>query len=272
MDARLQRRVQRYGWDKAAAFYERYWQAQLAPAQRRLLELAELTPGGRVLDVACGTGLVTFSAAEAVGADGSVVASDLSEVMVAEVAEKARGGGFGQVTAARMDAEALDLPDGSFDVVLCALGLMYVPNPLAALLECFRVLRPGGRAVVAVWGAREKCGWAEIFPIVDRRVSSEVCPLFFQLGTVDTLRAAMAQAGFTDLSGDRLSTRLCYESPEEACGAAFAGGPVALAYSRFDESTRAEAEQEYLASLAPWRKGTRYEIPGEFVVVRGFRA
>lgn len=208
MDAHLQRKVQRYGWDKAAAFYERYWQEQLVPAQRRLLELAELTPGARVLDVACGTGLVTFSAAEAVGSEGSVMASDLSDVMVAEVAEKARRASFGQVTAARMDAEALQLPDGSFDVVLCALGLMYVPNPLAALLECFRVLRPGGRAVAAVWGAREKCGWAEIFPIMDQRVSSEVCQLFFQLGTTDTLRATMAQAGFTDLSGDRLSTTL----------------------------------------------------------------
>ena len=272
MDPRLQRRVQRYGWDKAASFYEPYWSQQLAPAQHRLLELAALRPGERVLDVACGTGLVTFPAGDAVGSQGAVVATDISEVMVTHVADTARRRGLKQVTAARMDAEDLDFPDETFDVALCALGLMYVPEPIAALQEIHRVLRPGGRAVVAVWGARNKCGWAEIFPIVDRRVSSDVCPMFFQLGTGDSLCTVMAGAGFTDLSPERLSTILRYDSDEQACGAVFAGGPVALAYSRFDGSTRAEAEAEYLASIEPWRRGTAYEVPGEFVVLRGVRS
>ena len=61
MDPRFQRRVRRYGWDKASASYEQYWHRQLAPAQKRLLEMAELAPGDRVLDIACGTGLVTSS-------------------------------------------------------------------------------------------------------------------------------------------------------------------------------------------------------------------
>src|SRR5438309_1677651 len=130
MDARLQRRVQRYGWDKAAAYYERYWSRQLDPAQRHLLTLAELKPGERVLDIACGTGLVTFPAADAVGPSGAVVATDLSEVMVARVAEESARRKLAQVTAQRMDAEALDCADASFDAALCALGLMYVPNPL----------------------------------------------------------------------------------------------------------------------------------------------
>src|SRR5438093_4963299 len=90
-------------------------------------------------------------------------------------------------------------------------------------------------------GARDKCGWAEIFPIVDRRVASDVCPLFFQLGTGDMLRHTMERAGFTAIVVNRLSTTLQYMSDEEACGGAFAGGPVALAYSRFDASTRDEA-------------------------------
>jgi ubiquinone/menaquinone biosynthesis C-methylase UbiE len=70
MDARLQRRVQRYGWDRAADYYENYWREQLAPAQNRMLELADLRAGEKVLDVACGTGLVTFEAAETVGNAG----------------------------------------------------------------------------------------------------------------------------------------------------------------------------------------------------------
>ncbi|MFN2400399.1 MAG: class I SAM-dependent methyltransferase [Gemmatimonadaceae bacterium] len=271
MDAKLQRRVQRYGWDKAAAHYEKYWQRQLAPAQDRLLELAELKPGDRVLDIACGTGLVTFPAARAVAPNGSVVATDISDAMVEHVKAEAGKRGLQNVTAERMDAEELRFPDGSFDVVLCALGLMYVPDPLASLRETYRVLRSGGRAVVAVWGARNRCGWAEIFPIVESRISSEVCPLFFQLGTQDNLRLTMEQAGFRDVVVDRIATTLRYESGEDACGAAFAGGPVALAYSRFDEPTRDEAHAEYLASIESSRRGSGYEIPGEFVVALAHR-
>jgi ubiquinone/menaquinone biosynthesis C-methylase UbiE len=271
MQPRLQRRVQRYGWDKAAACYEQYWQAQLAPAHRRLLELAAIRPGERVLDIACGTGLVTFPAAEAATRAGAVFATDLSDAMVARVKEEARRRGLTQTTAARMDAESLQLPDASFDVALCGLGLMYVPDPAACLREVTRVLAAGGRFVAAVWGARDRCGWAEIFEIVDRRVQSEVCPMFFQLGTGDALRRAMERAGFADLVVDRFSSTLRYESGEDACGAAFAGGPVALAYSRFDARTRDDAHAEYLASIARYRQEEGYEISGEFVVAKGVR-
>jgi ubiquinone/menaquinone biosynthesis C-methylase UbiE len=266
MDARLQRRVQRYGWDKAAGHYETFWRRQLAPAQARLLALAALTPGARVLDVACGTGLVTFPAADAVRPGGSVVATDLSEAMVTRLAEAAAARGAAHVRAERMDAEDLRVPDASFDVALCALGLMYVPTPLKAMQEMHRVLRPGGRCVVAVWGRRDHCGWAEIFPIVERRVASEVCPLFFQLGHGETLRYVMGEAGFSGVSVERLSVTLHYDSDADACGAAFAGGPVALAYSHFDAAMREEAHAEYLASIAPWRAGSGYDVPGEFVI------
>jgi ubiquinone/menaquinone biosynthesis C-methylase UbiE len=269
MEARLQRRVQRYGWDKAASHYERYWQRQLAPAQDRLIELAALEPGMRVLDVACGTGLVTFRAAGLVGPSGAVLATDISDEMVKAVSSEAARRRYSNVTARRMDAETLDAPDGSFDVVLCALGLMYVPEPVTALREMHRVLAPDGRAVAAVWGARDRCGWADIFPIVESRVQSDVCPMFFRLGTGDQLRRAFEEAGFADVRSDRVSSVLRYESDEEACGAAFVGGPVALAYSRFDGSTRDGAHAEYLASIRPWRNAAGYDIPGEFVVAAG---
>jgi len=269
MDPKLQRRVQRYGWDKAAANYERFWQAQLAPAQQRLLELAAPQPGERVLDVACGTGLVTLPAAERVGPHGAVVATDISDAMVGRIRDEAARHGLATVTAARMDAERLELPDASIDVALCALGLMYVPDPLVALQEMRRVLVDGGRAVVAVWGARNRCGWADIFPIVDARVQSEVCPMFFQLGTGGQLGEVMTLAGFSEIVCERISSVLHYDSPDEASGAAFAGGPVALAYSKFDERTRAEAHAEYLASIAPWRSGDSFDVPGEFVIAAG---
>ena len=271
MDARLQRRVQRYGWDKASTSYERYWREQLHPAQARMLTMAGLQPGEQVIDVACGTGLVTFDAARAVGRTGRVVGTDLSQEMVDRARQQATVLELPHVAFERMDAEDLRTPPASFDVWLCGLGLMYVPDVARALAEAHRVVRPGGRAAAAVWGARNRCGWADIFPIVDRRVASEVCPMFFQLGTGDMLRQAFEAAGFSGVRPERVTSTLHYESADDACGAAFVGGPVALAYSRFDDHTRREAEAEYLASIEPYRSGATYEVPGEFVIACGTR-
>lgn len=241
MDADLQRRVQRYGWDKASAMYERYWAEQLAPVQRLVLEFASLAPGEHVLDIACGTGLVTFPAAAAVGASGRVVATDLSAEMIKLITALADERGV-RGEFLRQNAERLELPDGTFDAALCALGLMYVPDAQKAVREMHRVLKRGGRGVAAVWGARKDCGWAEIFPIVERRVETR-----------------------------RIATTLDYASADAAIGSSFAGGPVALAYSRFDEAARESAHAEYLESLAAYRHGSGYRVPGEFVVTRGVR-
>lgn len=272
MEARLQRRIQRYGWDKAAGHYEAHWANQLRPAQARLLELGGLAPGEGVIDVACGTGLVTLAAAAAVGPSGAVLGTDLSAGMVDLAQTAAARSGLSWASFARMDAEALDCGAGGFDAAFCSLGLMYVPDPERALRELCRVLRPGGRAVVSVWGQRSRCGWAEAFPIVDARVESEVCPLFFRLGTGDTLLGAMKAAGFGEVAVERLATRLEFPSDDDACGAAFVGGPVALAYSRFGDRARREVCEEYLASIARFRVGPGYSVPGEFVIAAGRKA
>jgi len=270
MDDRFQRRIQRYGWDKAAGRYEAGWKHSLADAQAELLAVADARPGEHVLDIACGTGLVTFPLAEAVGSMGRVVATDISERMIERLQAEASRRGITNIKAVRADAERLDmLDDHSFDLVTCALGLMYFPQPLVAMRHIQRVLKPGGRAVFAVWGARGNCGWAEIFPIVDARVHSSVCPLFFRLGTGHVLSSEMEAAGLTDVEEVRISTMLPYEDDASALEAAFAGGPVALAYGRFDAPTRKTAHAEYLASIAPYRTRDGYRIPGEFVVCSG---
>lgn len=271
MDPRLQHRVQRYGWDRAASTYEQSWQKQLEPAQTRLMEMAALAPGESVLDVACGTGLVTFRAAEAVGANGRVTGTDISEEMIATCARIAGARGIRHATFQRMEAENLAFADASFDAVLCALGMMYVVDFAGSIREMHRVARPGGRALSAVWGRRDRCGWAGVFEIVERRVQSEVCPMFFQLGTGDAQKMLFEAAGFRAVRSERMDTTLEYASGEEACVAAFGGGPVAMAYSRFDEATREGAHAEYLASIAAYRRGDGYALPGQFVVTVGYR-
>jgi SAM-dependent methyltransferase len=263
MDARLQTRIQRYGWDLAADGYEPLWGAQLAGVQRGLLEAAALAPGEHVLDVACGTGCVSLRAAAAVGAQGRVLGTDLSQRMV-DAAQRAAPQ---HARFERMDAQQLALSDAAFDVVLCSLGLMYLPDPARALAEMRRVLRPGGRLVLSVWGERARCGWASLFEIVDAEVSSEVCPMFFGLGPPGALARLCAGQGLVQVHEQRLATELAYADGAEACGAAFVGGPVALAWSRFGPETRERVQARYLDSLAAWRQGAGYRVPAEFVIV-----
>jgi len=267
VQSRLQRRIQRYGWDLAAATYEPLWRNQLASAQSEMLALAGLVSGECVLDVACGTGLVTFEAARSVGAFGLVLGVDISGHMVDSARQRAIDAGIPNVRFQRMDAEQLDLPDRKFDVVLCALGLMYVADPVQAVREMHRVLRPGGRLVAAVWGERHRCGWSTVFPIVDAEVHSEVCPLFFQLGQPGMLAAVCSEASLTVTAQCRIDSTLVYEDGDAACDAAFVGGPVALAWSRFDAAARARVRARYLDSIGNWRHGTGYRVPGEFVVL-----
>lgn len=268
MDPKLQLRVQRYGWDAAASFYHDDWANQLRPAQDTLLEMANLQPGLSVLETACGTGMVTLRAARAVGSSGSVFATDLSGEMVGKVAEHCADAGLTNVSYARMDAAALNVQDDSCDVALCALGLMYVPDPRKALAEMARAVRPGGRVVATIWGERRNCGWADIFPIVDARVASEVCPMFFISGAPGVLNSDFEAANLTVVREIRQSERLKFENADELCRAILLGGPVAMAVKRFDAKAMTQVRAEFLASVAEYRSDDGgYSIPGEFVTI-----
>lgn len=271
MKPELQRRVQKYGWDKASPYYDSGWQKQLWPAQERLLASTNLKPGDNVLDVSCGSGLVTLPIAEVVSSTGSVTGIDLSEGMIKKAQKRTEELNFDHVTYKQMDAESLDFEDHSFDAVVCSLGLMYFPYPEKAIREMYRVAKPGAEVSTLVWGARNKCGWAGIFPIVDKRVKSDVCPLFFQLGTGVTLKTFFEKPGFENVTSDRFSLSLDFKNDEQACVAAFWGGAVALAYQKFDDQTRKKANQEYLDSIQSFKSGNGYKIPGEFVLVKGYK-
>lgn len=267
MDPRLQLRVQRYGWDRAAPYYEQAWSEALTPATNAVLASAALQPGEHVLDVACGSGVLTRAAWQAVTAGGGeVVGTDLSEQMLILASERSP-----QCRFVRANAQHLEdsLPADQFHVVLCGLGLMYMPDPESALLSMARRLLPGGRMIVSVWGERRACAWADLFPIVDAHVDSEVCPMFFRLGGANALANALRAAGLKNLVTTRVSTHAHYADADAACDAAFIAGPVALAYSRFDATIRSAVRANYLASIRPWRKGDGYSLPGEFVIGAG---
>ena len=200
-----------YGWDAASELYEDGWRGPLAPAQQTLFRVADIKPGERVIEAACGSGLVTRVLAEAVGPAGYVLATDLSQNMVDLTARHSAG--YGRVETARMSADGLAVEPRSFDAAVCALGLMYVPDPGQAAKSMAQAVRPGGRVVATVWGERRNCGWAEIFPIVDARVVSEVCPLFFASGAPGSLKRDFGEAGLHGIEEHR--QREVLEFPDE---------------------------------------------------------
>lgn len=267
MDTRFQLRVQRYGWDAAASHYEAGWQKGLLPAQQTLISMAGLAPGQDIIETACGSGLVTRMLSDAVGETGSILATDLSQKMV----EATDALGLTNVKTARMGAESLDVDDASFDRAICALGLMYSPDPLAAITEMHRVLRPAGLAVATVWGERRNCGWADVFPIVDKNVQSEVCPMFFATGAPGGLRRDFERAGFSEIEEARQTETLEYSSARDLLDAVLLGGPVALAVKRFDAQTMQAVSEEFLDSVSDYLIDGAYRIPGEFVTVSGRR-
>jgi ubiquinone/menaquinone biosynthesis C-methylase UbiE len=233
------------------------------------MELLGPQPGERILDVATGTGVAAFMAAERVGAEGEIVATDIAEKMVEQTRANAEKHGVKNMRFERADAEELPFEDGSFDAVMCVLGLMYPADPQRAIEEMHRVLKPGGRAAACVWGRRDHCGWAEIFPITDARVESDVCPMFFQLGLPGALKFGFERAGFADIEDERMEVTLTWEHGEEMLNAFFAGGPVALAYSKFTPEVREQVHAEFLESVKKHRRGDAYDIPGEFVFAVG---
>ncbi len=265
MDARVFRRIQRYGWEAAAGAYDRGWVPLLASLTRDCVARAALERGERVLDVATGTGIGARHAAALVGPTGAVLGIDVAEQMLVRASEGAGSPDAAPVRFERHDMEDTGAGDSAFDEAIAAFGLMYAAQVGPAFTELARVLRPGGRASVCVWGRRAACGWAEVFPIVDANVESEVCPLFFALGAPRALEIAFGRAGFVDVREERVPVVLRWGSADEACAAMLEGGPVALAWKRFPAETRAVVRAAYLASIDAYRDGDGFAVPSEVV-------
>ena len=123
--------------------------------------------------------------------------------------------------------------------------------------------------MAAVWGERRNCAWADLFPIVDNVVESEVCPLFFALGSGLALENDFRKVGLRFAETHRLAVTLGFDSEADVLSAMIDGGAVALAAKRFDADTRKKVDREFLASIADHRQGKGYGIPSEFVVTCG---
>ena len=145
------KRTTREQWQAAAEPWYRWGptlEEWLGEATELMLDMAHVGPGGRVLDVAAGAGGQTLAAARRVGANGSVLATDISENILEFAEHWAQRAGVTNVATRVMDGEQLDVGEGFFDAVICRLGFMYFPEQQAAFAGMRRALKPGGRGVL----------------------------------------------------------------------------------------------------------------------------
>jgi SAM-dependent methyltransferase len=208
-DADGYRRASLEGWEEAAPGWVRQ-QALLrqfaAPVSHWMLDAAAPQSGERVLELAAGLGETAMLAAELVSPHGGVVISDQAEAMLDGARARANELGLSNVEFQVLNAEWIDLPVASVDVVTCRWGYMLMADPAAALAETRRVLRPGGRVALAVWDTLESNPWA-LLPaqeLIARGLAPSPDPAAtpppgpFALATPGLLEELLAAAGFVE--------------------------------------------------------------------------
>lgn len=188
-------------FDRLAPTYDRESQRLYPFAADRLIVLLAPSPGEKILDVAAGTGAVTFAAAQAVGPGGRVVAIDVSQGMLARLEEKLRHFRLAHVDIHTMDAGRLEFRSSYFHHTVCGFGLCFLPDPLRALAEWVRVTRPGGRVLFSCHGPAAFRPMVErLFARLERLGVSPPAgpPALGPLPTAEACHAVLAQAGLAE--------------------------------------------------------------------------
>jgi ubiquinone/menaquinone biosynthesis C-methylase UbiE len=242
--------------DRDAAFVgsiPEHYDRELGPllfheAAEEMARRLDVRPGLRVLETACGTGLVTERLLARLAGQGSLVATDLNDPMLAYAAAKLAG--RPGLEWRRADATRLPFDDGSFDAVVCQFGLMFFPDKLAGMQEAFRVLRPEGRYLVSVWDRLERNPVARITHETMAEFFPTDPPQFYaipySLHDVATMRGWLEAAGFVDIRSERVEKSGKSPSAAEAAIGLLEGNPI---YQAIMER-RASALRDIEAALA----------------------
>ena len=215
---------QRDSWDNVAVGWNKWWKTFEKGAQKvsnKLVELAEIKPGQRVLDIATGIGEPAITAARTVGDKGHVIATDISTQMLAIGRERAIAQGLQNMIEFREgDAESVDLPNSSFEAVLSRWGLMFLPNLRMALDNIQKSLINGGRLATAVWGEPDKVPFINL-PMTFVREQLQLpppppgIPGPFSLADVDAFKNSLLESGFGDIHHENIDATFEYDSAED---------------------------------------------------------
>jgi SAM-dependent methyltransferase len=216
------RREQREFWNNAAPGWKQMWTALDHAAQHvsdRLVELARIKPGDRVLDIATGSGEPGLTAARKVGANGLVVATDQSTAMLDLARERVATLGLPNVRFVETDAESLAVNERDFNAAICRWGLMFVPDLDAVSRRIAQLLVAGGIFATSVWGPAEKvpmiaAGDDQVRALANLPAPPPGAPSPLKLADTRPLERALANAGFKDIRVEPINVRFKFDSPE----------------------------------------------------------
>ena len=264
------------GWSRRAEQMQQF----ASPVTDWLLDALELKPGQRVLDLAAGLGHVGLEAARRVAPGGSVVIADQAEAMLRAARERAERLGIANVEFKRIDAEWIDLPLGGLDAIACRFGLMLMADPGAALGECRRVLRSGGRIAVAVWDSPARNPWASApsMLLAERGLMQMPTPQpggfrpgMFALADPEGLAERLEDAGFTEVAVESLPLVRAHDDFEDFWETSLDMSPFFHDAVMSCPPTEIEQIKESIAaSLAPFTAADgSLEIPAASLLARG---
>ena len=215
------------------------------PWAHALLDELDLSAGLAVIDVACGPGTVARLAARRVGASGRVIACDLSPAMLEVATAKPAIPDAADIDYRQCPADDLPFQDGTFDLVVCQQGLQFFPDRAGALAEMRRVLKPGGRAGVAVWAAIEECPFWDALASAVGDVLGKEHEIAFRRGPwglpeADELQRLFDSAGFSDVVVTKQVKPVVFENGPAQVVATLSAAPVGPQVAALDAGGRAE--------------------------------
>ena len=223
IDAGEFRAGQRRDWDKAAQGWQA-WQefiyGSTAPVSERLVELAGIKLGDKVLDVAAGAGEPSLTAARVVGPEGSVVATDISTNMLTAGRERAAAAGIDNVEFVEVEASALDFPPESFDAALSRWGIIFEPDGEATAARVHGFLKPGARMAISSWGPPDRSPMIAV-PMMTamQRLNAPPPPPGtpgpLSRPTPEAIGSILEGGGFSDIEVEELELEFEWESPEQ---------------------------------------------------------
>lgn len=237
------------------------------PVRDWMVDALDPHPGQTVLELAAGVGDTGFQAATRLGGRGHLICSDLSPSMLAAARRRGSELGLTNVEYRLLDLEHVDLDTDSVDGVLCRFGYMLVADPAAAFAETRRVLRPGGRVALAVWGSAPRNPFFTLIMmiLVERGHLPRPAPGGpgpFALADPGDLTGLLAGAGFADIRTEELTGRFTVPSVDEYVQViADTAGPIGLAVQALSDRDRRAVTAQCEPALEPFEAATGYEIP-----------
>ena len=268
-------------WNAAAPGWKKYKKDILkwmAPVSDRLIKSAGITSGQTVLDVATGTGQPALTIAKIVGQNGKVIGVDLSPEMIEVAKEEAAYQGLTDTAIFQVvkDENLSMFSDNTFDSVVCRNGLMFMPDPAKALKAFLRVLKPGGKASVTVWGSPDK---SPIMGVVMKTISQHVPDMKlpppgtlggpFSISSVGMLRSYFLKAGFSDFNAERIEVTIAQTDTAEEFwqGMTEVTGFLILLLSKLPDEKKLAIKNDVIDSLSKiFPSGGPVKFTGELIL------